>query len=76
VIIMTVCIADMPSYTYAVKGEKLLKARGYPCEIKRNERSAGKGCTFSLVIHGRCTEALELLSRYSIPFSDIRRKGG
>ena len=73
---LTICIVDMPSYTYAVKGEKLLKARGYSCEIKRTERSSEKGCGFSLVIRGRCTEALELLSRYSIPFSDVRKKGG
>ena len=73
---MTICIVDMPSYTYAVKGEKLLKARGYPCEIKRKEDTEGKGCGFSLVIHGSCTAAVELLRRYSIPVSDIRRKGG
>lgn len=73
---MTICIVDMPSYTYAVKGEKLLKARGYPCEIKRRENTDGKGCGFSLVIRGGCNSALELLSRYSVPFSEVRRKGG
>ena len=71
---MTVCIAEMPSYTYAVKGEKLLRARGYPCEIKRNELPGG-GCGFSLIIKGGCPEALDILRAYSVPYTNVRGGG-
>ena len=57
----------MPSYTYAVKGAKLLKARGYPCEIKRNEKNAG-GCGYSIHIGSNCTDALSVLEKYNIPY--------
>ncbi len=72
---MTVCIAEMPSYTYAVKGKKLLKARGYPCEIKRNERPGSGGCGFSLIIKERCPEALEILRLYAVPYTNVRGGG-
>lgn len=66
---MKICTADMPSYTYAVKGEKLLKARGFPCEVKRKSASGGGGCGFTLVIRGSCREALKVLDRYSVPYT-------
>ncbi|MBR4626255.1 MAG: DUF3343 domain-containing protein [Ruminococcus sp.] len=65
---MKKCTVDMPSYTYAVKAERLLKARGYPCDIKRNSGTE-KGCGFSLVIRSGCREALMTLDRYSIPYT-------
>lgn len=69
--IMAVCSAAMPSYTYAMKGEKLLKARGFSCEVKRNEKISSDGCGFSLYIYANCKEAVELLDKYSIPYTGI-----
>ncbi len=71
VILLKVCILEMPSYTYAVKSEKLLKSRGYSCEIKRSESSSGKGCGYSLKIFGECGNAAEILDNYSVPYTDI-----
>lgn len=65
------CSLEMPSYTYAVKAEKLLKARGYPCEIKRTEQPEGRSCGFSLIIRSHCREAAAVLRRYSVPFSAV-----
>lgn len=62
---MNICKADMPSYTYALKGKKLLHSRGYPCEVRKREKS----CGYSLHIYGECNAALELLERYSIPYT-------
>jgi hypothetical protein len=65
----------MPSYTYAVKGEKLLRARGYPCEINRKERPGGGGCGFSLVIKRNYPEAIGVLRAYSVHYTNIREGG-
>lgn len=72
---MAVCIAAMPSYTYAMKGEKLLKARGIACELKRNEYVSAGGCGYSLVISGKCRRAAEILKNYSIPYTDMQDGG-
>lgn len=68
---MNDCIAAMPSYTFALKAQKLLRARGYPCEIKRSEPGSRGGCGYSLKISGDCRAAAEVLKRYSIPFSGM-----
>lgn len=68
---MTVCNVEMPSYTYAVKAEKLLLARGYPCEIKRIDRPGSSTCGFMLSIRGHCREAIGILKNYSVPFTQI-----
>ena len=59
----------MPSYTYVVKGGKLLRARGYHCEIIRNEKTSESGCGYSLLISGDCRKAAAVLENYGIPFS-------
>jgi len=64
----------MPSYTYAIKGAKLLNARGYPCEIKRTEKATG-GCGYSIHINSSCSDALSLLDRYKIPYRLITDGG-
>lgn len=66
----------MPSYTYAVKSEKLLKARGYQCEIQRDEAHSDKGCGYSLRIYGDCGRAVELLDGYSVPYTSFTYGGG
>ncbi len=61
---MKICIVDMPSYTYAKKSCKLLKARGFPCEIKRSD----KGCGYSVAVKTSCREAAAVLNSFSVPY--------
>jgi hypothetical protein len=68
------CTIDMPSYTYAIKGQRLLRARGYPCSVKRRGKDSSIGCGFSIVIRGDCESAAKVLNRYDIPYS-IRNGG-
>lgn len=68
---MAVCTAAMPSYTYAMKAEKLLKSRGYYCEIRRSEKNSRAGCGYSLFINGNCSEAVEILEKYSVPYTAV-----
>lgn len=72
---MKKCIMAMPSYTYVIKGEKLLKARGYPCEIRRNESTSKDGCGYSLYVFNDCRNASEVLDKYSVPYT-IKEYGG
>ncbi len=72
---MKKCIMSMPSYTYVIKGEKLLKSRGYPCEIRRIESTSKEGCGYALYIFSDCQKASEVLDRYSVPYT-IRQYGG
>lgn len=55
-------IAEMPSYTYALKAEKLLKARGIRCEIKRRE----EGCGYNLQVYNKTS--LAVLSKNGVPY--------
>ena len=75
VILLTKCILDMPSYTYAVKAQRLLRARGCPCTIKRREKSSGYGCGFSVIADESCQSAADVLDMYDIPYS-LRNGGG
>lgn len=59
---MTEYIAEMPSYTYALKAEKFLKARGLRCEIKRRE----EGCGYNLHVYNRTS--LDILNKGGIPY--------
>jgi hypothetical protein len=73
-ILLTNCIFEMPSYTYAVKGQRLLRQRGYPSVIKRRGRDSENGCGFSLHVGDRCGRAAEILDSYSVPYT-IRMDG-
>lgn len=60
-------IAEMPSYTYAVKGEKLLRSRGFDCKIVRSEKS----CGYSLLINTselNATKAFNILEKNAVPY--------
>ncbi|MDE7365225.1 MAG: DUF3343 domain-containing protein [Ruminococcus sp.] len=59
---MTEYTAEMPSYTYAMKAEKLLKARGIRCEIKRRE----EGCGYNICLYNKTS--FEILRKNGIPF--------
>lgn len=63
------CIIDMPSYTYAIKGQRLLRARGFPCTVKRRGKDSRSGCGFSVVLHVNCESAAKVLDMYDIPYS-------
>lgn len=62
-------IAEMPSYTYAVKAERLLKSRKIRCEIKRRE----EGCGYDLHIYNKT--ALAILDKNAIPY-ELKKSGG
>lgn len=72
---MTVIIMEMPSYTFALKGEKLLKARGISCELKRNINASPSGCSYSLYIRNDGKKAASILQANAVPFT-IKDKGG
>ncbi len=73
---MKVCSVAMPSYTYAMKAEKLLSARGFICSVKRRTGNESlSGCGYSLIISGSCSDALYILDRYSIPYT-LDAEGG
>lgn len=72
---MDVCIAEMTSYTYAVKGERLLRARGYPCKVKRNSKAAAGGCGYVLHIYGDCREAEDILENNGVPYRIVSDGG-
>ena len=60
--------AEMPSYTYAVKGERLLKSRGCDCRIVRKEKTASESCGYLLKINGKCRDAFRILDNYAVPY--------
>ncbi|MBE6862209.1 MAG: DUF3343 domain-containing protein [Ruminococcus sp.] len=68
---MAQCIAEMPSYTYAMKAEKLLKSRNIPCRVIRSEKTDSNECGYSLEITGSCKSAAVILKNYSIPYTGI-----
>lgn len=75
VILLKKCIFDMPSYTYALKAQRMLRTHGYQCRVVRREKSAERSCGYSLVIDRNCKNAVDLLDRYDIPYS-LRNSGG
>ncbi len=72
---MTVIIMEMPSYTFAVKGEKLLKAKGISCELKRNINASPGSCGYSLHVRSDSVRAAEILKKNAVPFT-VKGKGG
>lgn len=72
---MAACSVAMPSYTYAMKAERLLRSRGFICQVKRSENTDPAGCGYSLKINGGCKEALAILDNYSVPYTDISNGG-
>lgn len=63
-------IAEMPSYTYAVKAEKLLKSRGINCKIKRREEE----CGYNLYVYNKTS--LDILRKNAIPYKLKNPEGG
>lgn len=64
-------IAEMPSYTYGLKADKLLKSRGHHCELVRREGE----CGYDLHIYGNDTAALKILDKYAVPYK-LKAGGG
>ncbi|MBR1592982.1 MAG: DUF3343 domain-containing protein [Ruminococcus sp.] len=62
---MNNCVMQMPSYTYAVKAAKLLNSRNIESKVIRSS----KKCGYSVAIYGRCSDAADILNKYSIPFT-------
>lgn len=65
----------MPSYTYAVKAQRLFRSKGLECTVKRTEKNRGHGCGFSLHVSGDCPTAAGLLRQYDIPFEEAEGSG-
>lgn len=72
---MAECSAAMPSYTYAMKAEKLLKSSGISCSVRRRDSASAAGCGYSLMISGDCSKAAAVLRKYSIPFTSVSDGG-
>ena len=68
---MTRCIFEMPSYTYAQKAEKLLRARGIAAEVKRRKT----GCGYVLHVGTDCRSAVGILEKYAVPYVLRERDG-
>jgi hypothetical protein len=68
---MTICNAAMPSYTMAIKASRLLKAKGFSCEIKRIENITADGCGFKIAALGECSEIRRILDNDSIPYKNL-----
>lgn len=66
----------MPSYTYAVKSERLLRSRGFICAVKRRAYTGPDGCGYSLSVKGDIEKAARILADYAIPYSNIVCGGG
>lgn len=71
---MAECFAAMPSYTYAVKAEKILKSHGYYAEVRRKSKPTS-GCGYSLYIKQNCSQAINILKQNAIPFTGISGGG-
>ena len=71
-----ICIADMPSYTYAVKAERLLRSHGCHCSIIRKDKALSSGCGFMLKIYGTCNKAADILDTNAIPYTMLYDDGG
>ncbi|MCM1529444.1 MAG: hypothetical protein NC093_05540 [Alistipes sp.] len=61
--------AEMPSYTYARKAQRLLERGGFPSEIVRRE----SGCGFDLRLYSR--NALKFLDQNSVTYR-LKGSGG
>ncbi|MCQ2458859.1 MAG: DUF3343 domain-containing protein [Ruminococcus sp.] len=72
---MMICIAEMPSYTYAVKGKKLLSSKNIRCSIIRNEKTSSGSCGYMLNIDENCEKALSLLDKSGISYKKITDGG-
>lgn len=56
-------ILEMPSYTYAVKAEGLLRSRGIPVEMIRRD----EGCGYDLMVYS--DSAAAILTKIGIPYT-------
>lgn len=68
-----ICKAGMASDTLARKAQRILTARGYPCELFR---STGKeGCGFGLAVAGSCERVEAILRKEGIPLRSLQSDG-
>lgn len=66
-----ICMAVLPSDTFAHKAQRILTANGYQCEMIRTT-SQQDGCVFGVRIHGDPEQIQALLRRGNIPVRGIR----
>ena len=68
------CVITFPSYTYAIKAFKLLRARNIECRIVRSGHSSEEGCGYSLEAYGNCGEIRKILDDYAVPYNSLRNE--
>lgn len=66
-----ICMAVLPSDTFAHKAQRILTANGYKIEMIRTT-SRDEGCIFGIRIHGELEEIRALLEREKIPVRSLR----
>ncbi|MDE6730737.1 MAG: hypothetical protein K2J71_08185 [Oscillospiraceae bacterium] len=66
-----ICMAVLPSDTFAHKAQRILTANGYSCEMIRTT-SPQDGCIFGIRIHGDPEQIRALLKRGNIPVKSIQ----
>lgn len=71
---MAECNIVMPSYTYAVKAERILRSHGIACEIRR-KTLPDEGCGYSLYLTKDCGLAINILKKNKLPLTNITGGG-
>ncbi|MDE5753069.1 MAG: hypothetical protein K2H89_00765 [Oscillospiraceae bacterium] len=66
-----ICMAVLPSDTFAHKAQRILTANGYQCEMIRTT-SQKEGCIFGIRINGDPEQIRILLQRGSVPVRSLR----
>lgn len=62
------CMIAFPSYTYAVKAQRMLRARGYRCELRRREDTE-HGCGWDVLVRSDCADVFRLLDYNRIHYT-------
>lgn len=64
-------LIGMTSITYAVKAQKLLKAKGVQVKIVPTPKNMGSGCGYSLETSGDAEAVLRILSENGIKYKEV-----
>lgn len=62
-------LAEMPSYTYAVKAQRILRGHGISSEVRRR----GEGCGYDLLFDS--PSAFDILDKNAVPY-ELKNSGG
>lgn len=65
-----VSIIEMPSITYAMKAQKLLRSKGYLCNVRRISGNSSRGCSFSISVNEKEDIVRKILESNGIMFGN------